>query len=71
MVSVLCADLRQESWEVGEGSKDKKPAAGCHITKLKGRQGETKNRQKKDQREPLLCNMPIADRQAALALHLS
>lgn len=35
MVSVLCVDLREESWEVGEGSKDKKPAAGCHITKLK------------------------------------
>ena len=70
MVSVLCVDLTEESWKVRGGSKDK-PAAGGHITKLKGRSGETKNSQKKDQRELLLCNMPIADRQAALALHLS
>lgn len=77
VVSAVCMDLREESWEVGRrghggrGSKDKKPAAECHITKLKGRSGETKKGQKKDQRELLLCNMPIADRQAAMALQLS
>lgn len=53
------------------GSKDKRPVAGCHITKLRGRSEESKSSHKKDQRKLWLCNMPTADRQAALALHLS
>lgn len=54
----------------GDGGEEAAKISQCHITKLKGRSGETKNRQKKDQRELLLCNMPTADRQAALVLHL-
>lgn len=70
---VFCVYLRGE---VGGGGgwgdrKDKKLVAACYITKLKGRSGETRNSYQKDQRKTVLCNMPVADRQAALALHLS